>query len=543
MAGKSSMNLDVTATDRASRVIRGVGKTGDQVGRGFGKMGALAAGAMGGIAVAAASAGAAMAVDFGKASVDAFTEAQASQAKFDDAFSRSPGLTAAKGKIDALAQSLALKTKFDDDATKSAAALLSKFDLTGGQIEKLLPLVQDYAAFTGKDLGASSQLLGKALSGNAKALKALGINFKPTGDKAKDLGVLMGLLNDKVGGFAEKQGKTAAGTADILANQFGEVQETIGSYLVPALTSIGQWIITSVIPAIGKLVEWFQQNLSPVISTVAGWVMGTLVPALQNLATQFMTNVWPAIQQVAGIIAENLQPVIEALQQFWANTLQPAIAKIVPILGTVAKVIGIVVGALAVAISWIIGKVAPVFYKVLGPAVGFVIDVIGKIAGAIDWVIDNFSHMVEWVKKLPGRFKSGLSTLVSIMTAPFRLAFNGIASLWNNTVGRLSFTAPDWIPGIGGKGWDVPDIPMLARGGTAIAPGLALVGENGPELLAMNRGASVIPLDRAHGSAPVINIGLLVAGPGWERQLAAAVDKAMGPTGGYRPANVAVKGR
>lgn len=541
--GKSSMNLDVTATDRASRVINGIGKTGDKVGRGFGRFGALAAGAMGGVAVAAAAAGASMAVDFGQKSIEAFTDAQTSQAKFDDSFSKSPGLTAAKGKIDALAQSLALKTKFDDDATKSAAALLTKFDLTGGQIEKLLPLVQDYAAFTGKDLGVSSQILGKALTGNAKALKTLGISFKPTGDKAKDLATLMGLLNDKVGGFAEKQGKTAAGTADILSNQFGEVQETIGSYLVPALTSIGQWIITSVIPAIQTLVAWFQQNLSPVISNVAGWVMGTLVPALQNLASQFMTNVWPAIQQVAGIIAENLQPVIVALQEFWTSTLQPAIAKIVPILGTVAKVVGIVVGALAVAVSWIVGKVAPVFYKVLGPAVGFVIDVIGKIAGAIDWVIDNFGHMVEWVKKLPGRFKAGLSTLVSIMTAPFRIAFNGIASLWNNTVGRLSFQAPDWIPGIGGKGWDVPDIPMLARGGRAIAPGLALVGENGPELLSMNRGASVVPLDRAGGGGVHFHIGTLVAGPGWERQLAAAVDKAMGPTGGYRPANVAVKGR
>ena len=543
MAGKSSMNLDVTATDRASRVIRGVGKTGDQVGRGFGKMGALAAGAMGGIAVAAASAGAAMAVDFAQKSIDAFTEAQASQAKFDDAFSRRKGLTSYKGQIDALAQSLALKTKYDDDATKSSAALLAKFGLTGGQLKTLIPLVQDYASFTGKDLGASSKQIGAALLGNVKALKALGVAYKPTGDKAKDFAAITEILQKKVGGFAQKEGKTAAGTAAILSNQFGEVQETIGSYLVPALTSLGQWVIGNVIPAIQKLVEWFQANLSPVISSVAGWVMGTLVPALKNLAGEFMTNVWPAIQQVAGIIAGNLQPVIVALQEFWANTLQPAIAKIVPILGTVAKVVGIVVGALAIAISWIVGKVAPVFYNVLGPAVTFVIGVIGKIATAVEWVIDNFSHMVEWVKKLPGRFKAGLSTLVSIMTAPFRLAFNGIASLWNNTVGRLSFQAPDWIPGIGGKGWDVPDIPMLARGGRAIAPGLALVGENGPELLSMNRGASVVPLDRAGGGGVHFHIGTLVAGPGWERQLAAAVDKAMGPTGGYRPANVAVKGR
>jgi hypothetical protein len=67
--------------------------------------------------------------------------------------------------------------------------------------------------------------------------------------------------------------------------------------------------------------------------------------------------------------------------------------------------------------------------------------------------------------------------------------FNGIASAWNNTVGRISFKAPSWVPGFGGKGFDVPNIPMLAQGGIVTSPTLALIGEgNGPE--------AVIPLNR-----------------------------------------------
>lgn len=69
-----------------------------------------------------------------------------------------------------------------------------------------------------------------------------------------------------------------------------------------------------------------------------------------------------------------------------------------------------------------------------------------------------------------------------------RAAFNGIAGLWNGTVGKISFSVPDWVPGMGGKGWSVPDIPMLASGGIVTGPTLALVGEAGPE--------AVIPLDR-----------------------------------------------
>jgi hypothetical protein len=67
--------------------------------------------------------------------------------------------------------------------------------------------------------------------------------------------------------------------------------------------------------------------------------------------------------------------------------------------------------------------------------------------------------------------------------------FNGIASLWNNTFGKLSFKIPSFVPGIGGKGFDVPNIPMLAEGGIVNKATLAVIGEAGPE--------AVVPLSRA----------------------------------------------
>jgi SLT domain-containing protein len=44
------------------------------------------------------------------------------------------------------------------------------------------------------------------------------------------------------------------------------------------------------------------------------------------------------------------------------------------------------------------------------------------------------------------------------------------------------------VPGLGGKGFDVPNIPMLAEGGIVTSATLAMIGERGPE--------AVIPLDR-----------------------------------------------
>jgi hypothetical protein len=82
-----------------------------------------------------------------------------------------------------------------------------------------------------------------------------------------------------------------------------------------------------------------------------------------------------------------------------------------------------------------------------------------------------------------------LKTYFTTILGIYKTIFNGIASLWNNSIGKLSFKFPSFVPGLGGKGFDVPNIPMLAQGGIVTSPTLALIGEgNGPE--------AVIPLNR-----------------------------------------------
>jgi len=44
----------------------------------------------------------------------------------------------------------------------------------------------------------------------------------------------------------------------------------------------------------------------------------------------------------------------------------------------------------------------------------------------------------------------------------------------------------------------IPGLLALARGGIVMTPGLAMVGEAGPEIVSLNRGATVIPLDKTN---------------------------------------------
>jgi hypothetical protein len=250
----TTLGFDVFWRDHgASRGMKNLGDDTSKTSGHFTTFQKVAAGA--GIAVGAAI------FKLGKDSVKAFQESQTSQLRLQDAFARFPKLADVSiGSLQKLNLELHNKTRFDDEAFASGQAVLAQFGLTGKQLTEITPLLADYAAKTGKDLPAAAQTLGKAFLGNTRALKAIGINYKLTGDKAKDMANITQLVRDKVGGFAEKEGKTAAGQVAILKNRFGDIQEEIGSKLLPVLLALAGVAL--------KLIDKFQ-SLDPATQKMA----------------------------------------------------------------------------------------------------------------------------------------------------------------------------------------------------------------------------------------------------------------------------------
>lgn len=175
---------------------------------------------------------------FGVASVKAFAEAEAAQARLGFAFQKFPAMqSVALGALREYNKELAAKTAVDDDAIASGQAVLAQFKLTGEQVRDVTPLLLDYAAATGRAVPEAASVLGKALLGNARALKEIGISYTATGDTAADFAAITDLLSQKVGGFAETFAQTAAGQLQEFNRQIGEIQEIVGAALVPALSA------------------------------------------------------------------------------------------------------------------------------------------------------------------------------------------------------------------------------------------------------------------------------------------------------------------
>lgn len=205
----------------------------------------------------------------GRQAIRQFAEAEKMQASLQFAYSKFPAIADVSiDRMQALNTAIMNRTGADDDALAAAEANLAMYKLTGTQISALIPLVNDYAVRTGSDVVDSASTVGKALMGNARALKTLGIDFKATGDRSLDLARLMDALREKVGGAGDAFGKTGGGQLAIAEQNFGNLQETLGGTLVPAL----QAVVTVAKP----VSETFAAMPEPVRATSVGVVaLGT----------------------------------------------------------------------------------------------------------------------------------------------------------------------------------------------------------------------------------------------------------------------------
>ena len=130
----------------------------------------------------------------------------------------------------------------------------------------------------------------------------------------------------------------------------------------------------------------------------------------------------------------------------------------------------------------------------------------GSIKTTIDGIKTTFQGLIsfisgvfsgDWTKAWEGA-KTSFSGCFQALPEFAKGPLNLVISLANKAIAGLnslgSFTVPDWVPGVGGKsmGINIPQIPMLASGGIATGPSLAMVGEGRePE--------AILPLSRLGG--------------------------------------------
>ena len=120
----------------------------------------------------------------------------------------------------------------------------------------------------------------------------------------------------------------------------------------------------------------------------------------------------------------------------------------------------------------------------------------------VGWFNDTIINPVKTAfSELWNGIKEFLSNPLEGIKRMVKNAFNWIIDKMNWVIDGLNkFQVPDWVPLLGGKGVNIPRIPRLWKGTNFTIGGPTLVGEQGPELVNMPRGASVMPAHKTRSA-------------------------------------------
>jgi hypothetical protein len=234
-----------------------------------------------------AIAGAAAAAYAGKLLVDgvkAAIEDEKAQVKLAASLQNTTGATNAQiSAVEKQITKTSLLTGLTDDELRPSLERLVRSTKDVEEAQRLQSLAIDIAAGSGKSLEAVSNALGKAYEGNATSLGKLGIGISAAELKTMSFDQVTGALSKTFEGQASKQADTFAGKMQRLNVAFSEGKETVGSFVLDAITPLVSGIVNNVIPRITQLSDTIGKKLAPVFADLATFFKDVLIPIFRSM--------------------------------------------------------------------------------------------------------------------------------------------------------------------------------------------------------------------------------------------------------------------
>jgi len=371
-------NLDQGSTE--------VSSFGDKVGK-FGKVAGAAFAAAG---VAAAAYAGKLLIDGVKSAI----EDEAAQAKLAGTLVNVTGATNAQiAAVESQILKTSLLTGLTDDELRPSFERLVRATGDSDAALKLQSLAIDVAAGSGKSLEAVTNAMAKAQEGNAASLAKLGIGLSAAELKTMSMTEITAALADTFGGQAAEKADTFAGKMDRLKVAFNEGKETVGSFVLDAITPLVSGFVDKVIPTIQALAEELGPKLTPIFQALTAYIRDQVIPtfqaiwafiqdfvipALRDFLTPIINGLRAAFEKVAGKIKENeeqLAPLLKlfkAIAEFTRDTLAP-----------------------------IIGKILGGAFNVIGTAIGVVIDLFAGLVTVVNNAFNAIKAVVNFIKNNP----------------------------------------------------------------------------------------------------------------------------------------------
>jgi hypothetical protein len=392
MAGQSrTLKLSILADiDQLKKSLN----TGSNEVEGFGsKLGGFAKKAGAAFAVA----GAAAAAYAGKLLVDGVKSAiedEAAQAKLATTLKNVTGATNNQIKaVEDYITKTALANGVTDDKLRPSLDRLIRSTKDATKAQELQSLALDIAAGTGKDLQAVSEALGKAYDGNLGALKKLGVGIDDSIIKSKNFDAAAAALSKTFEGQASQQAETFAGKMARLNVAFDEAKETVGSYVLDAITPLVSNIVNKGIPALTDFASNLGKSLGPAFGQIVKVVRDDLLPILVSWWKFLYNEVIPAIGSVVGPILEGLKLAFDKIKKALSDNSE----ELKPFYGFLKQLWEFIKDNLAP----LLGGAFKVALNAIGTIVAGLVTGFSKLVGFISSTVTKIKEFVNFIKDNP----------------------------------------------------------------------------------------------------------------------------------------------
>jgi hypothetical protein len=278
-----------------------------------------------------------------------------------------------------------------------------------------------------------------------------------------------------------------------LSDVFGPAIQAIGDFFVWLWEDILKPIVDAIVAAFVWLWEMILKPIFDafwlaigILAALFVWLWEEMImPALEAMGAMFTWLYEVIIKPVFDAIGAVFNWIYEYVIKPWIDNIMAGFK----ILGDIFKwlyenVIKPVFDAIGMAFNWI-------WLNVIKPVVDFITTAINTIGKVVTDVFTGIGKTISDIfNGIIGAVKAPINAVIDFM--------NGLIDGLN----KIKIDIPDWVPEWGGKtiGFNIGKIPKLADGGVLSSSGSVMVGEAGPEILTLPKGARVDPLKNGAGT-------------------------------------------
>lgn len=322
--------------------------------------------------------------------------------------------------------------------------------------------------------------------------EALGLNadetakkFAAGGDTAREA------FQEVVKGLAEMEDPLEQNTAGV--NLFGTMWEDLGPEAVAALSDISDSAYDTA-DAMGQIKEVKYDDLGSMLEGLKRSLELLLIPLGEEMIpilSELIESILPVIQEmlptmmdsVSGMIAQ-LAPMIDTLLPGLLGCINSIMPLLLDIINAILPLLVEILQEILPEIAQLIEALSPfiqLLLQMLIPALQLVLSVFKEVFSGIVETVTRYiqnatsilNNLISFVKNVfTGNWRAAWANIKSIFVAVadslgivFKAPINALIDLINGFLKGLNkIEIPDWVPGIGGKGFHIPTIPRLKTG-------------------------------------------------------------------------------